>query len=316
MFWRLYQVLSQSFPPPPTWSVDDMPNQSGRVHLVTGGAAGIGLETTKALLMKDATVYIATRNRRKAEAAIALLKEETGNEAHFLELDLASLESVKRAATEFLAKETALHVLYNNAGVLFTDMKLMTVDGYDLQFGTNVLGHFYLTRLLMPALIAGQARVVNVSSVMPLILTAPTSSFDYLTDGPDRRKLSLGKYRMYGISKLGNILHAKELHRRYAQDGIVATAVNPGILKTDLYKTMPSRFRRWIYDRLLYPPPFGAITQLYAGTAPEGASMGGQFLVPWARIGPTSVEASDADLARRLWDWLEEQVRFHETQHS
>ncbi|KZV96235.1 NAD(P)-binding protein [Exidia glandulosa HHB12029] len=313
MFWRFYHLFNQSFPPAPTWSVDEIPDQTGRVHLVTGGYAGIGRETVKALLNKNATVYIAARSRTKAEAAIAALKQETGREALFLELDLASLSSVHHAATKFLAKEKELHVLYNNAGVMFTDMKLLTADGYDLQFGTNVLGHYYFTELLLPALKAGRARIINVSSIATLLIPAPTSTFDILRDGAQRQNLGLGAtYRMYGLSKLGNALHAKELDRRYASAGIVSIAVNPGNISTDLYQNVQSLIRRLFFDMILYPPPIGAITQLYAGTAPEAASMGGQFLVPWARPGPASPKVSDVGLARRMWEWLEEQVSHYE----
>ncbi|KZW00347.1 NAD(P)-binding protein [Exidia glandulosa HHB12029] len=170
MFWLLKHMWTQNFPPPPTWSVDDIPDQTGRVHLVTGGNAGLGFETTKALLKKNATVYIATRNRWKAGEAILQLKDQTGREARFFELDLASLDSVKRAATIFLTLETELHVLYNNAGVMFPDISLLTADRYDLQIGTNMLGHFYLTKLLMPALKAGKARIVNLSSIVTLYM--------------------------------------------------------------------------------------------------------------------------------------------------
>ncbi|KAI0369416.1 NAD(P)-binding protein [Pilatotrama ljubarskyi] len=170
-------VASQAYPPKSQFTVDQIPDLTGRVVIVTGDYSllqrdvGIGYETIQALLQHNAKVYMASRSRVKVDAAIASLKEATGKEALFLELDLSSLASVKRAAQEFLSREHELHILFNNAGVMMPPIDQVTKDGYDLQFGTNVLGHFYFTELVMPALLAGvesspdhHARVITTSS--------------------------------------------------------------------------------------------------------------------------------------------------------
>jgi len=169
---NLFSIIAESFPPHPIFTVDDIPDLSGQIIIVTGGNTGIGKETVKELLNHDAKVYLAARNQEKAFAAIKELSEVTGKEAIFLKLDLSDLKGIKAAAEEFLSKETQLHVLFNNAGVMVPPVEQLTADGYDLQFGTNVLGHFYFTKLLLPTLIAtaktssdGKARVVNTSSL-------------------------------------------------------------------------------------------------------------------------------------------------------
>ncbi|KAG8678437.1 hypothetical protein FRC08_017779 [Ceratobasidium sp. 394] len=149
-----YSLFCETFPGKPDWSTDQIPDLTGQTMIVTGGNAGIGRETSKALLNKNAKVYLAARSKSKADKAIEWLKTETGGRAPiFLELDLADLASVRQAAEEFRRKEPELHVLFNNAGVMVSPVELKTADGYDLQFGTNVLGHYLFTTLLLPTLI-------------------------------------------------------------------------------------------------------------------------------------------------------------------
>ncbi|KAF8659670.1 hypothetical protein AX16_001811, partial [Volvariella volvacea WC 439] len=136
------QIVSgyrQGWPPASKFSVDDIPDLTGKVVIVTGGNTGIGKETVKALLAHNAKVYLAARSQEKASQAIKDLLQETGKEAIFLKLDLSDLKSIKRSAEEFQSKEKELHILFNNAGVMFPPVSEITTDGYDLQFGTNVL---------------------------------------------------------------------------------------------------------------------------------------------------------------------------------
>ncbi|KAA1472365.1 NAD(P)-binding protein [Dentipellis sp. KUC8613] len=173
------ELLSQSFPlSSPHFTPDHIPDLSGKVALVTKGNTGIGKETVRALLVHNATVYLAARSLDKAHAAIADLKADTGKQAIYLKLDLANLASVRAAASQFLAGETQLHVLFNNApfdphsGVMWPSHSELTKDGFDLQFGTNVVGHYLLTKLLLLALLPaahssrdGKSRVDNTCSV-------------------------------------------------------------------------------------------------------------------------------------------------------
>ncbi|KAK7435108.1 hypothetical protein VKT23_019801 [Stygiomarasmius scandens] len=134
-------TINEVFPPKPTWSVDEIPDLTGQVIIVTGGNTGLGKLTVEALLNHNAKVYLAARSQSKASEAIQDLFNKTGNKAiSWLKLDLADLQSIKAAVTEFTSKENHLHVLFNNAGVMLPDIKDLTAQGYDLQFGTNVLG--------------------------------------------------------------------------------------------------------------------------------------------------------------------------------
>ncbi|KAI0704511.1 NAD(P)-binding protein [Cerioporus squamosus] len=308
------KLLQQSvYPPKPHWTPDQLPDLSGRVMLVTGGNTGIGKEIIKELLKHNAKVYMASRSREKALAAIEELKTETGKEAHFIQLDLNSLASVRQAAEEFLSKEEALHTLFNNAGVMWAPVADVTADGYDLQFGTNVLGPFFLTQLLLPALLKGKgsspdghARVVVTSSAYAYL---GHLNFETFKDGPERRKMSTEE--LYNQSKLADVLVAFELARRYGEQGIVTVALHPGILKTDLMRHI-NAVKRAALHAVHWPVPMGAITPLYAGAAPEGLKLNGKWLIPWAREEECfNKQAYDEKLAGRLWGWLEEQVRGH-----
>ncbi|KAJ2929773.1 hypothetical protein H1R20_g7322, partial [Candolleomyces eurysporus] len=302
-------LIREAFPPKPTFSVDDIPDLSGKVIIVTGANTGVGKETAKALLNHNAKVYIASRSQEKAESAIQDLKNETGKEAIFLKLDLASLKAVKAAAEEFLNKERELHVLFNNAGLMMPPVADLTVDGYDLQFGTNTLGHFYFTKLLLPALLEGvksspdgTARVVNTSSSSSLM---GKIDFNTLKDSPERRRCT--PRQLYSQSKLGNAIFAKELARRYGDQGIVSTGLNPGNLASDLGRHL-GRIEYKVISMMLYPVPMGALTQLWAGTTQAGATLNGKYLIPWARIGTGNPVINDEKLGADLWKWFEDQV--------
>ncbi|KAJ7927986.1 hypothetical protein B0H13DRAFT_2229089 [Mycena leptocephala] len=302
----LFSAVSQSLPPKSKFSVTDIPDLTGQVNTT---AASVGKETVKALLQHGAKVYIAGRSEEKGKAAIEDLKSQTGKEAELLLLDLADLHSIKRAATEFTEKETQLHVLFNNGyGSLIPPVDQLTTQNFDLQFGTNVLGHFYFTKLLLPTLLetaktAKVARVINTSSLASYGVSG--IDFNTVKDSPARKKAGPGK--LYGQSKLGNVVFSNELYRRYADQGIVSVALNPGNLKTELQRHVGG-FVRSIMNLTLYPVPYGALTQLWAGTTEEGKTLGGKYLIPWARVGKANPAGEDPAVGKELWTWLEEQV--------
>ncbi|KAF7323749.1 Fungal peroxidase [Mycena kentingensis (nom. inval.)] len=202
---------------PPRFSPErDMPDQSGRIALVTGGNSGVGYETVKQLLLKNATVYLAARSDERAPAAIAKLQTETdGKKAIFLKLDLGDIPSVRRAAEDFLAKEERLDYLFNNGGVMNSPPEMLTAF-----FGTNVIGHFFLTELLMPALLKSivttgvPARIIHTSSIGHNMVPDIGIDFPLVKPGPRRDAWAktagslsvMGPWRLYGQSKLGNIL--------------------------------------------------------------------------------------------------------------
>ncbi|KAH9032864.1 NAD(P)-binding protein [Lactarius pseudohatsudake] len=311
-------TIGQFFPPKPTWTTADVPDQTGKTVIVTGGNGGIGKETARVLLLKGARVYIATRSEEKSQKAIEELKKETGKDSiFFLKLDLADLVSIKATAEEYISKETELHTLYNNGGVMNTPIDRVTTQGFDMQFGTNVLGHFYLTKLLLPVLTAaakktpaGSVRVVNVSSIAHQYGAPEGIRWATLAPGNDsleaRKKLTSTK--LYGQSKLGNILFSKELARRYAAEGIVSTSLHPGVITTDLARSS-GLFLNFIELVIGYGVSYGAITSLYAGTAPAAGELNGKYLTVWARLAVPSKNALDAELAKKLWEWCEEQVK-------
>ncbi|KAG6826622.1 hypothetical protein H0H92_015114 [Tricholoma furcatifolium] len=324
---NLPSVYTESLPPKSKFSVDDIPDLGGKVVIVTGSNTyvrnntpaddrGVGKETVKALLAHNAKVYMAARNPEKAQAAIADLRAQTGKDAIFLKLDLADLKSVKAAAAEFLEKEKELHILFNNGGVMYAPIDDLTADGYDLQMGTNVLGHFYFTKLLLPVLLSTAAssasasekhehvRVLTTSSVTHYL--APAIDFATFRDGTPRRRL--GTAMLYAQSKLADLVFAVELGRRYGARGVVSMALNPGNLDTEL-----GRHLSWVQSAILklclYPAPMGALTQLWGATCEEGVGFNGKYLAPWARVRTPRADSMDPVLGRELWEWMEEQVK-------
>ncbi|KAH9035968.1 NAD(P)-binding protein [Lactarius hengduanensis] len=315
---KTFGTIGQFFPPKPTWTTADVPDQTGKTVIVTGGNGGIGKETARVLLSKGARVYIATRSEEKSQKAIEELKKETGKDSiFFLKLDLADLVSIKAAAEKYISKETELHTLYNNGGVMNTPIDHVTTQGFDMQFGTNVLGHFYLTKLLLPVLTAtakktpaGTVRVVNVSSIAHQYGAPEGIRWATLAPGNDsleaRKKLTSTK--LYGQSKLGNILFSKELARRYGAEGIVSTSLHPGVINTDLARSS-GLFLNFIGQMIGYDVSYGAITSLYAGTAPAAGELNSKYFTVWARLAVPSKKALDAELGKKLWEWCEEQVK-------
>ncbi|KAG9018075.1 hypothetical protein FRB90_012371 [Tulasnella sp. 427] len=307
------ELLSEVFPPKSHFEPErDISDLTGKVVIVTGGNNGIGKETVKQLLKKNAKVYLAARSQERGEAAIAELQSATGKIAHFLELDLASLDKTTMSAKEFMSKEKGLHILFNNAGVMKTPMDDLTADGYDLQWGTNTLGHAHFTLCLLPALLEGaksspdgKSRVINVSSDAAY---GSGIKWETLKDGPERRKLSpLG---LYFQSKFGNYVFSCELARRYGDQDIISNALSPGHIITDLQRNIP-RLILTLTNWTRHPVDKGALTQLWAGASPETADFNGKWFVPWARERRFLGHQNEAELGPKLWEWIEEQRKSH-----
>ncbi|KAJ7643725.1 NAD-P-binding protein [Roridomyces roridus] len=251
------------------------------------------------------------------------ISESTGKtDIHFLQLDLADLAAVRKAAEEYLSKEQELHVLINNAGVLYAPgIGPETAQGYDAQFGIHVLGHHFFTKLLMPALlrtakgeVSGKpqrVRIVTVSSDAHEG-TAPKKGivWESLERGdkgiPARTKLK--GFRLYGQSKLGNVLISSELARRYGDQGVVAISLHPGGVDSQLLRHLHPIIAWIVIKTRIYPISLGVITSLYAATSEAALDMNGEYLTAWARRQVPSKCARDAELAGRLWKWCEDQV--------
>ncbi|KAI0708318.1 NAD(P)-binding protein [Earliella scabrosa] len=296
-----------STPPLPEWSVDDVPDQTGKMFLITGGTSGLGFATAKVLLARNARVYITSRDREKEQRAMDELRR-VSEAIRVLHMDLSDLYSVRKAAHEFMSKEQRLHVLINNAGVMSPPISLLTRQGYDLQFGVNVLGHFYLTQLLLPVLLgtakssSQQVRVLSLTSAAP---SAARIDYTSLMDGPVRRKCTPA--HLYTQSKLGTLLFALELAEQYGAQGVVSIAVNPGNVHTNLTRHS-SGLAATLWDMLSYDVSRGVLTPLFAAASPSAEHLSGKMLVPWARVGQVPQTLRERCAQETLWDWLEAQT--------
>ncbi|GAA3443378.1 oxidoreductase [Planomonospora venezuelensis] len=294
------------------WTAREIPGLGGRNAVVTGAGEGVGLHTALELVRYGARVVIASRDRGKGEAAAARIRAETGGKGggsvEWLPLDLGDLSSVERFATGFSAAHDGLDLLVNNAGVMALPRGL-TADGFERQFGVNHLGHFALTGLLLPVLLARPgARVVTVTSGLH---RSGRMDFDDLMG--ERR---YGRLRAYTQSKLANVLFALELHRRVTGAGadLVSAVAHPGVARTNLARTgNPMQGLLVTLAKLpAQSAAAGALPSLYAATA--AGVLGGEAFGPDGfaerrghptRIRPAA-QAYDRVAARRLWETSEE----------
>ncbi|KAJ7036978.1 NAD-P-binding protein [Mycena alexandri] len=305
--------------PPKFHPERDIPDLSGKTIIVTGGNTGIGYETVKQLLLKNAKVYLAARSPEKATAAIKRLEEETKKSAIFLQLDLADLPTVRRAAETFLSQESQLDILFNNGGVMISPPDLLTAQNHDLQFGTNVIGHFFLTELLLPALTKSfeeskvPARVINTSSQGHTFAPGNGLVFASLEGGPERdawvKKTGNWKSRMvlYGESKIGNIIISNYFAKAHS-NVLVSCSLHPGSIKSELQRHVTG-WLQVLGNALLFPTPFGAYTQLWAATIPSPAQITGQYIIPWGKIGKADKRASNAKLEDETIAYIREQIK-------
>ncbi|EIW52026.1 NAD-P-binding protein [Trametes versicolor FP-101664 SS1] len=275
------------FPGKPSWTADHLPDLSSKVFVVTGGNTGIGRGTVRGLLLKNAKVYIAARSKDRVEHAITELREETGREALFLQLDLGDLSSVKKAAEEFKQRESQLDGLILNAGVLYPSKDALTAQGYDATIGVNVVGHFLLHRLLY-SLLSASGRESDTSRVIWLssIASYKPHSLTYETfrEGPERQHVD--SIEMYAESKVAVVMLSTYLAKTCVEDNVSSIAVDPGNIKSEIYRSSPWYLKLWVsaLDWLYwYPVEYGAISSLYAGAAPEGAGCNGKVSAMWPR---------------------------------
>jgi NAD(P)-dependent dehydrogenase (short-subunit alcohol dehydrogenase family) len=291
------------------WTTADIPDQTGRVAVITGANTGLGYETAAALAEHGARVVLAVRNLDKGKDAAAQITAQSPDaEVALQELDLTSLESIRAAADELRSEHDRIDLLINNAGVMYTP-KSTTKDGFELQFGTNHLGHFAFTGLLLDRLlpVAG-SRVVTVSSVGHRIRA--DIHFDDL-----QWERSYNRVAAYGQAKLANLLFTYELQRRLASHGTtIAAAAHPGGSDTELMRNLP-RWAAVVYPvvaPLMQDPTMGALPSLRAATDP--AVLGGQYYGPdglgqtrgYPKLVGSSRKSHDVNLQRRLWAVSEE----------
>jgi len=295
-----------------TWTEKDVPDQSGRVAIVTGSNTGLGYDNARVLAARGATVVMAVRDTAKGDAAADRIRELTpGAVVVVQKLDLGSLESVRTAGAELAAAYPRIDLLINNAGVMYPP-KQTTVDGFELQFGTNHLGHFALTGLLLNNLLSVDgSRVVVVSSIAHNI----RAKIDFADLQWETRRYD--RVASYGQSKLANLMFAYDLQRRLAaaKAKTIAVAAHPGVAATELVRHVPGAGLpgvNWLSGRLLNTSELGALATLRAATDP--AVQGGQYYGPngfkelrgYPVLVTSSPQSHDTALQARLWSVSEE----------
>lgn len=285
------------------------------------GNTGLGKQTIAYLSEHaPARIYLAARTTSKAESAIADIKKATPDaQVEHLSLDLTSFSSIATAAQTFKSKETRLDLLINNAGVMAVPYSL-TKEGYEIQFGTNHVGHALFTKLLLPTLLetakepGSDVRIINLTSMAHYM--APSKGL--LLDQKALEKQST--WRRYGHSKLANILFTHELSTRYPQ--ITSVSIHPGVILTDLYNGLRKNFflkiAVFIYGRLMpfLPGHFsdakgGALNQTWAATVAKDGLQNGGFYRPVGVKSGGSGGSRDEGLAKKLWEWTEAELGKH-----
>jgi protochlorophyllide reductase len=294
------------------WSSSDIPDQQGRVALVTGANSGLGLETARALARRGATVILGCRSLQRAEAAMRQLQQETSGSLHVLSLDLADLRSVATAAQQVQAWGR-LDLLINNAGIMAIPRQL-SADGYERQFATNHLGHFALTIALLPLLQqTPHSRVVTV--------TSGAQHFGSIAFEDLQGARRYDRWRAYCQSKLANTMFALELQQRLERQKSATSslAAHPGLARTQLQPTSVAASGRpleglayRLMDPLFQSAAAGALPQLRAATDP--GVVGGELLAPGGAAemrgapsrGRIPKTALDPEQRQRLWTMSEE----------
>jgi NAD(P)-dependent dehydrogenase (short-subunit alcohol dehydrogenase family) len=271
----------------------------GRTFLVTGANTGIGAQTARALAGRGARVFLACRSEAKTRPVIKDIVTETGNTAlHFLPLDLASLSSVRGCADAFLRSGEPLHVLINNAGV--AGKRGVTDSGFETAFGTNHVGPFLLTRLLLDRLRdSAPARIVNVASDAHY----RASGIDFeAVRSPTKSRTGMPEY---GVSKLANVLHAQELARRLDGHGVTTYALHPGVIASDIWRVVPWPLRP-LMKLTMRSPEEGAEASVFCATAPELSDQTGLYYERSKHKKPG--DAVTPELAAELWERTESWV--------
>ena len=291
------------------WSLDQIPSQLGKVAIVTGANSGIGYEVTLGLVKKDFEVIMACRNMQKAEEAKGkILRAYPEAKINPMKVDTSNLDEVKKFANDFQKHYNKLNLLINNAGIMMSPHQV-TKDGFENQFATNYVGHFFLTGLLLPMLLnSSGSRVISLSS-----LSYKWSEIEF--DDLHANKV-YSKTKAYGQSKRACLMFAFELQRRLSAAGYdtLSVAAHPGLSKTNLDQYYPALIRP-LGNLFLQPAEKGALPVLYAALDKE--IKGGEFIGPdgfqQMRGYPTQVNADDysnnKEIAKRLWSESEKMTK-------
>jgi len=304
----------------PSYSIKKIPSLKGKWALVTGTNTGIGYVTVRELARKGANVIATSRSLEKGKIAESkLMKELNGTidvgTIEYIELDLASIKNIKNFANKVKSKVKTIDMIILNAGIMMTPFGL-TDDGFELQIGTNHLGHFTLIKLLNDIIKRSKSRIVTVSSCAHegpypeggIIFDSFTSNYSY------------NSLYAYGQSKLANILFANELASRFNGTGVTSNSLHPGMIKTELGRYVEEQIKKSfvltlfspifaLFNTAMMDPNAGALTQLYVATAPELKDVTGKYFQPIAKEGKVSLLAQNITLQKELWEYSEKLIK-------
>lgn len=271
-----------------------MTQLAGKTFVVTGANTGIGKITATDLARQGARVILACRSEEKTRPVIEEIKRETQNDQiEFVALDLGDLASVRACAQGLIDRKVPIHGLINNAGL--AGVRGKTKDGFEIQFGTNHLGHYLFTRLLLERVIeSAPSRIVNVSS------KSHYSAKKIAWDDLQQKTRTVTALREYAVSKLANVLFTKDLARRLDGTQVTTYAVHPGMVATDVWRQVPAPVR-WAMKKLMITPEQGAKSTLRCATAPELAAESGRYYDAGGDEKAPSKLADDVELQNTLW---------------
>ncbi|KAK5309386.1 hypothetical protein LTR70_010328 [Exophiala xenobiotica] len=301
----------------PSFSFDpanDIPDLTNRVILVTGGTAGLGKSSILALAVHNpAQIFFTGRSQSRADGIVDQVRAIAPNIAvTFLSMDLGSAKSIQAAAESLQLKSSRLDILMCNAGIMAVPAST-TADGYEVQFGTNHLGHAILMRCLLSVLqkTAEQpnADVRIISNTSTGFQAAPEGGIQFDTLKTEQEMGQGGRWLRYGQSKLANILYTQEMARRHPQ--ILSLVIHPGVIMTDLVTTLSQEDQEIVKSSnvgKIISEEDGIKNQLWAATSPREELENGQFYEPVGTVGSTTKASTDRELAKRLWEWTEEQI--------
>ncbi|CAH2356030.1 putative short-chain dehydrogenase/reductase [[Candida] railenensis] len=320
----LYETLRDFWPPAPKYLPEQYPDLTGKTVAITGTSAGIGFQTTKLLLKQNATVFTFNRNPTKTSESFEQLIKEISEETkanpqdisarlHSVIIDLSDLTTIKSVQSQLKNLNlTKLDYTIFNAGVMTPPNGSKSAQGYELQIGTNVLGHHLLVKFLQPYIIRAvspnfQPRVIWLTSAAHLH-SHPNGGIKF-DSFHNADKSSSGA--VYGQSKTGNIYQAAIYGQKYKAKGIISLAVHPGYLASDLARSLPSVVQK-VMGLLLSPPVYGSYTELFATLHPGiTVEQNGSYIGPWGNFRSLREDIKEGltnGTAQKLWDWADEQV--------
>lgn len=294
--------------PTPKVNNSMIPDQTGKVVIVTGATAGLGKRTVYHLAKNGATVILTARTKKQAESTVAALqKENLKGKLIGMELELGDHKSIYKFANEFKKMGLPLHTLILNAGVMALPEMKTTQDGLEMQTGVNFIGHYYLEKLLRSKLEeSAPSRVVGVTSNGHQVPSVPfmsiPSEFSSIRDSPELRKNYLD-WKSYGYSKLYNIYHMREADEEAKKNGkqITYIAVHPGAVFTELGRYLGlSSMLMVLYEWTALPVEDGSVSQLWAATTKDVSQLGGAYVIPQARVVESSELAKDVGMRKKI----------------